>query len=239
MRSIARSLHPAACAVEHRLRRRPTSASACSRLDHGQATDAYSSTRRAPIASEMQCTSLPRARASRARDPRASVSGATPRSGAAGRKMCCQVHARMRDCGQRGVRRARTAVSAEGPRHRSKEFWVFSLPVLPSYRSGALTSLREEAPPHTASLGRGAPPSSCGSHNLRCMIIYSTRSSRTSQPRRWRSASKSLLCGLPCAAVRRLPGYAACCFCRGAVYTPEPHGAERKAVPVGLRLLRY
>ena len=58
----------------------------------------------------------------------------------------------MRDCGQRGVRRARTAVSAEGPRHRSKEFWVFSLPVLPSYRSGALTNLREEAPPHTASL---------------------------------------------------------------------------------------
>ena len=175
MRSIARSLHPAACAVEHRLRRRPTSASACSRLDHGQATDAYSSTRRAPIASEMQCTSLPRARASRARDPRASVSGAALQSGAAGRKMCCQVHARMRDCGQRGVRRARTAVSAEGPRHRSKEFWVFSLPVLPSYRSGALTSLREEAPPHTASLDRGAPPSSCGSHNLRCMIIYSTR----------------------------------------------------------------
>jgi hypothetical protein len=171
VRSIARSLHPAACAVEHRLRRRPTSASACSRLDHGQAPDAYSSPRRAPIASEMQCTSLPRARASRARDPRASVSGAALQSGAAGRKMCCQVHARMRDCGQRGVRRARTAVSAGGPRPRSKEFWVFSLPVLPSYRSGALTNLREDAPPHTASLDRGAPPSSCGSHNLRCMII--------------------------------------------------------------------
>eukprot|EP01046_Picozoa_sp_COSAG06_P083304 COSAG06_NODE_30218_length_542_cov_3.191874_1_plen_106_part_10 len=57
---------------------------------------------------------------------------------------------------------------------RSKEFWVLSLPVLPGYRSGALANLREEAPSHTASLGRVAPPSPSGSHNLRCMIIYST-----------------------------------------------------------------
>ena len=86
-----------------------------------------------------------------------------------------QVHARTRDCEQRGVRRARTAVSAEGPKRRSKEFWVLSLPVLPGYRSGALANLREEAPSHTASLGRVAPPSPSGSHNLRCMIIYSRR----------------------------------------------------------------
>jgi len=58
---------------------------------------------------------------------------------------------------------------------RSKEFWVLSLPVLPGYRSGALANLREEAPSHTASLGRVAPPSPSGSHNLRCMIIYSRR----------------------------------------------------------------
>ena len=67
--------------------------------------------------------------------------------------MLSQVHARTRDCEQRGVRRARTAVSAEGPKRRSKEFWVLSLPVLPGYRSGALTNLREEAPSHTASRG--------------------------------------------------------------------------------------
>ena len=80
-----------------------------------------------------------------------------------------QVHARTRDCEQRGVRRARTAVSAEGPKRRSKEFWVLSLPVLPGYRSGALANLREEAPSHTASLGRVPSPS--GSHYLRGKII--------------------------------------------------------------------
>jgi hypothetical protein len=54
---------------------------------------------------------------------------------------------------------------------RSKEFWVLSLPVLPGYRSGALANLREEAPSHTASLGRVAPPSPSGSHYLRGKII--------------------------------------------------------------------
>ena len=87
--------------------------------------------------------------------------------------MLSQVHARTRDCEQRGVRRARTAVSAEGPKRRSKEFWVLSLPVLPGYRSGALANLREEAPSHTASLGRGPPLSPPGPRNQRGMIIYS------------------------------------------------------------------
>eukprot|EP01046_Picozoa_sp_COSAG06_P044166 COSAG06_NODE_5907_length_3217_cov_4.295382_4_plen_114_part_00 len=61
-----------------------------------------------------------------------------------------KVHARTRDCEQRGVRRARTAAGAEGPRHCSKEFWVFSLPVLPGYRSGNAAAAMPPTPWLTA-----------------------------------------------------------------------------------------
>ena len=54
---------------------------------------------------------------------------------------------------------------------RSKEFWVFGLPVQPGYRSGALTNLREEAPSHSASVSLGRAERHCLSR-LPDLIIF-------------------------------------------------------------------